>query len=41
VAVGGAFEPVKQAADVVSPLGHGDTFEPLVEAILRAKNNEA
>jgi len=34
VAVGGAFEQVKQAADVVSPLPHGSTFEPLVDAIL-------
>ena len=40
VAVGGAFEPVQHAADVVSPLAHGDTFEPLVEAILAAKDNE-
>ena len=40
VAVGGAFESVQHAADVVSPLAHGDTFEPLVEAILAAKDNE-
>lgn len=34
VAVGGAFDSVKQAADVCSPLMHGATFEPLVNAIL-------
>ena len=39
VAVKGAFESVLQAADVCSPHYHGDTFEPLVEAIIEAKNN--
>jgi phosphoglycolate phosphatase (TIGR01487 family) len=34
VAVGGAFEVVQQAADVNSPLPHGATFGPLVDAIL-------
>ena len=34
VAVGGAFPAVQQAADVVSDRPHGDTFPPLVEAIL-------
>tara|TARA_B110000444_G_scaffold257764_1_gene296978 strand:- start:5298 stop:6176 length:879 start_codon:yes stop_codon:yes gene_type:complete len=34
VAVGGAFDSVKEAADVVSPFPHGSTFAPLVEAIL-------
>lgn len=34
IAVGGAFDSVKQAADVCSPLMHGATFEPLVNAIL-------
>ena len=37
VAVGGAFDVVKDAADVVSPLPHGDTFGPLVDAIIDAK----
>jgi phosphoglycolate phosphatase (TIGR01487 family) len=36
VAVGKAFEEVQAAADVVSPHPHGDTFPPLVEAILRS-----
>ncbi|MBT61356.1 MAG: phosphoglycolate phosphatase [Euryarchaeota archaeon] len=36
VAVGGAFDSVKAAADVCSPFLHGATFEPLVDAILRA-----
>ena len=36
VAVGGAFEEVQAAADVVSPHHHGETFPPLVEAILQA-----
>lgn len=40
VAVGGAFKPVREAADVVSPFPHGDTFEPLVEAILSSRNHE-
>lgn len=40
VAVGGAFTPVREAADVVSPFPHGDTFEPLVEAILSSRNHE-
>ena len=34
IAVGGAFEVVKAAADVVSPNPHGATFGPLVDAIL-------
>ena len=34
VAVGGAFEEIKQLADVESPYMHGDTFKPLVDAIL-------
>ncbi len=34
IAVGGAFEQVKEAADVVSPHPHGATFTPLVDAIL-------
>jgi hypothetical protein len=35
--VKGAFESVLQAADVCSPHPHGDTFAPLVEAILQAR----
>ena len=38
IAVKGAFDSVMQAADVCSPHLHGDTFEPLVEAILQAHN---
>ena len=38
VAVGGAFDIVKNAADVQSPLLHGETFGPLVDAIINAKN---
>ncbi len=38
VAVGGAFDVVKDAADVQSPLPHGETFGPLVDAIINAKN---
>ena len=34
VAVGGAFDAVAEAADVVSPYPHGATFPPLVDAIL-------
>ena len=34
VAVGGAFPEVAAAASVVSPHLHGDTFKPLVDAIL-------
>ena len=34
VAVGGAFEEIKNLADVESPHMHGDTFKPLVDAIL-------
>jgi hydroxymethylpyrimidine pyrophosphatase-like HAD family hydrolase len=34
VAVGGAFDVVSQAANVVSPYPHGATFPPLVDAIL-------
>ncbi|MFB1005291.1 MAG: phosphoglycolate phosphatase [Candidatus Poseidoniaceae archaeon] len=37
VAVGGAFESVNDAADVISPFPHGATFTPLVDAILQAK----
>ena len=36
VAVGGAFEEVEAAADIVSPHPHGETFPPLVEAVLEA-----
>jgi hydroxymethylpyrimidine pyrophosphatase-like HAD family hydrolase len=39
VAVKGAFKVVSDAADVCSPLLHGDTFEPLVDAILEAQKN--
>ncbi|RJU99940.1 MAG: phosphoglycolate phosphatase [Candidatus Poseidoniales archaeon] len=35
VAVGGAFPSVVEAADVRSPFAHGDTFPPLVDAILQ------
>ena len=35
VAVGGAFPEVAAAASVVSPHPHGDTFKPLVGAILK------
>lgn len=35
VAVGGAFSEVAAAASVVSPHPHGDTFKPLVDAILK------
>lgn len=35
VAVGGAFPEVAAAASVVSPHLHGDTFKPLVDAILQ------
>lgn len=41
VAVKGAFDSVSSAADVCSPHFHGDTFEPLVEAILQAQKNSA
>jgi phosphoglycolate phosphatase (TIGR01487 family) len=34
VAVGGAFASVRDAADVASPHPHGETFSPLVDAIL-------
>lgn len=34
VAVGGAFDEVKNIASVNSPFLHGDTFKPLVKAIL-------
>ena len=34
IAVGGAFAYVAEAADVVSPYMHGETIQPLVEAIL-------
>ncbi len=36
IAVKGAFESVSEAADVCSPHFHGDTFTPLVDAILKA-----
>jgi phosphoglycolate phosphatase (TIGR01487 family) len=39
VAVGGAFEEVAKAADVVSPHMQGDTFPPLVDAIIQARAN--
>lgn len=39
VAVKGAFKVVSDAADVCSPHLHGDTFEPLVEAILEAQKD--
>ncbi|MEZ7988303.1 MAG: phosphoglycolate phosphatase [Candidatus Poseidoniaceae archaeon] len=39
VAVKGAFDSVSDAADVCSPHFHGDTFEPLVEAILKAQKD--
>ena len=35
VAVGGCFKDLADVADVVSPYPHGDTFRPLVNAILR------
>ncbi|MCH1540539.1 MAG: phosphoglycolate phosphatase [Candidatus Poseidonia sp.] len=38
VAVGGAFPELSAIADVQSPLPHGTTFPPLVEAILEAKS---
>ena len=34
VAVGGAFPEVAEAASVVSPFPHGETFAPLVQAIV-------
>ena len=34
IAVGGSFQEIKNAADVISPHPHGDTFQPLVDAIL-------
>ena len=34
VAVGGCFDSLAEVASVVSPYPHGDTFAPLVEAIL-------
>ena len=37
VAVGGAFDIVAEAANVVSPHPHGATFPPLVDAILARK----
>ena len=39
VAVKGAFDSVSSAADVCSPHFHGDTFGPLVEAILQVQKN--
>ena len=35
IAVGGAFAYVAEAADVVSPHMHGETIQPLVDAILQ------
>ena len=40
VAVGGAFDAVAQAADVVSPHPHGATFPPLVDAILARRTGD-
>ncbi len=40
VAVKGAFESVSKAADVCSPHMHGDTFVPLVDAILKAHSTK-
>ena len=37
VAVGGAFDSVREAANVASPYPHGATFPPLVDAILSAR----
>ena len=34
VAVGGCFDSLAEVASVVSPYPHGDTFKPLVDAIL-------
>ena len=34
VAVGGCFNSLAEVASVVSPYPHGDTFKPLVDAIL-------
>ncbi len=34
VAVGGSFQEIQNAANVISPFPHGDTFQPLVDAIL-------
>lgn len=34
VAVGGSFEELAAIADVLSPFPHGETFQPLVDAIL-------
>jgi hydroxymethylpyrimidine pyrophosphatase-like HAD family hydrolase len=39
IAVKGAFDSVSEAADVRSPHMHGDTFEPLVDAILNSRKN--
>ena len=39
VAVGGCFDELAEVADVVSPYSHGDTFAPMVEAILANKAN--
>lgn len=38
IAVGGAFSSVQASANVVSPHAHGDTFPPLVDAILQSKH---
>ena len=40
VAVGGAFDVVAEAANVVSPHPHGATFPPLVDAILARKTGD-
>ena len=36
VAVGGCFDSLAAVAKVISPHPHGDTFKPLVDAILSA-----
>ena len=38
VAVGGCFDSLAEVASVVSPYPHGDTFAPLVEAILNQQS---
>ena len=40
VAVGGAFDAVAQASDLVSPHPHGATFPPLVDAILARRTGD-
>ena len=36
VAVGGCFDSLAAVAKVISPHPHGDTFAPLVDAILKS-----